>query len=90
MAAEQGHAAAQNNLGAKYANGEGIPKDLVEAHIYFNLASVKGNPTAQRNMVMIERDMTPDQRAKAMELARSRFTAAAKPEAIAPSPSAIP
>jgi hypothetical protein len=33
---------------------------------------------------MIERDMTPDQRAKAMELARSRFAAAAKPEAIAP------
>ena len=41
-------------------------------------------------MVMIERDMTPDQRAKAMELARSRFAAAAKPEANAPSPRPAP
>jgi TPR repeat protein len=83
MAADRGHGPAQTNLGAKYATGDGIPKDLVEAHICFNLASVKGNATAQRNMVMIERDMTPDQRAKAMELARNRFAAGTKPEATA-------
>ena len=44
-------------------------------------------------MVMIERDMTPDQRAKAMELARGRFAAATQPEAIvntAKSPAAEP
>ena len=93
MAADRGHGPAQTNLGAKYATGDGIPKDLVEAHICFNLASVKGNPTAQRNMAMIERDMTPDQRAKAMELARTRFAAATKPEAAttpAQSPAAEP
>jgi len=35
---------------------------------------------------MIERDMTPDQRAKAMELARSRFAATPKPEGTATKP----
>ena len=43
MAADRGHGPAQTNLGAKYSTGDGIPKDLVEAHICFNLASVKGN-----------------------------------------------
>ena len=38
-AAEQGNAEAQFNLGRAYANGEGVPKDLVEAYAWVNIAA---------------------------------------------------
>ena len=34
--AEQGDAPAQNNLGFMYDNGEGVPQDDVEAHMWYN------------------------------------------------------
>lgn len=37
-AAEQGFANAQTNLGTMYYNGEGVPKDLVQAHAWWNIA----------------------------------------------------
>ena len=38
-AANQGHAAAQNNLGLLYEDGRGVPQDYVQAHMWFNLAA---------------------------------------------------
>jgi TPR repeat protein len=29
-----------NNLGALYANGQGVPQDYVQAYLWFNLADV--------------------------------------------------
>jgi hypothetical protein len=37
-AAEQGHASAQYNLGVSYQEGEGVPQDYVEAHVWLNIA----------------------------------------------------
>jgi TPR repeat protein len=36
--ADQGNADAQNNLGRMYANGQGVPRDYVRAHMWLNLA----------------------------------------------------
>ena len=39
LAAAQGNAEAQFNLGIMYANGHGVPQDYVQAHKWFNLAA---------------------------------------------------
>ena len=45
--AEQGHAVAQNNLGAMYDNGEGVPEDDVEAVKWYRKAAEQGYALAQ-------------------------------------------
>ena len=35
-------------LGMMYASGRSVPPDLVNAHKWFNLAAMKGNPEAAR------------------------------------------
>jgi hypothetical protein len=47
-AAAQGSAAAQNNLGAMYAEGRGVPQDKVLAYALFNL-SAAGDPSKDNN-----------------------------------------
>ena len=45
-AAIQGDERAQHNLGVNYANGTGVPQDLVTAHMWLSLAaSVETSPT---------------------------------------------
>ena len=40
LAAEQGLAQAQSNLGFMYGKGQGVLQDYVMAHMYFNIAAV--------------------------------------------------
>ena len=47
MAANQGDAAAQYNLGVCYYNGEGVTKDIKEAARLFKLAADQGDARAQ-------------------------------------------
>jgi TPR repeat protein len=42
-AAEQGHAAAQSNLGVMYETGSGVPKSATQAASYFVLGLQGGN-----------------------------------------------
>ena len=49
-AVDQGHAAAQFNLGFMYANGVGVPQDDVEAVRLYRLAAEQGNASAQFNL----------------------------------------
>lgn len=49
-AAEQGHAAAQFNLGLMYAEGQGVPKDSTKAVELFTQAAEQGNVDAQNNL----------------------------------------
>ena len=42
LAADQGHADAQNNLGLKYASGEGVVEDDAEAVRWYRLAADQG------------------------------------------------
>ena len=50
LAAEQGHASAQSNLGVMYANGEGVPQDDQEAVKWYRLAAEQGGASAQFNL----------------------------------------
>ena len=43
LAAEQGEALAQFNLGIMYNNGEGVLQDNVMAHMWYNIASANGH-----------------------------------------------
>ena len=71
LAAEQGVASAQHNLGVSYANGEGVLKDSVRAHMWFNIAGANGDETARTNRDSIEKEMSRAEISRATELARS-------------------
>jgi uncharacterized protein len=49
-AAEQGNADAQNNLGNRYYNGEGVEKNYEKAVEWFTKAAEAGNTKALRNL----------------------------------------
>ena len=50
LAAEQGYANAQYNLGLMYDNGEGVPQDYAEAVKWYRLAAEQGMLHAQYNL----------------------------------------
>ena len=55
LAAEQGNADAQFNLGTMYDNGQGVPQDYAEAVRLYRLAADQGNAIGQFNLgVMYE------------------------------------
>ena len=47
LAAEQGNAMAQFNLGMMYVSGQGVPQDYKTAVKWFRLAAEQGNALAQ-------------------------------------------
>ena len=50
--------------------GEGVIKDNVQAHNWFNIASSNGHENAKKAREIIENSMTSEQIAKANDLAR--------------------
>ncbi len=73
--AEQGNDGAQNNLGFMYSEGQGVPQDYVQAHMWFNLAASRFPPGTDRDQAVKNRDlaarrMTPADVSKAQRLAR--------------------
>ena len=74
LAADQGDAGAQNNLGVMYQNGEGTPQDFVEAHVWFNLGasrlSGENRDGAVRNRDDVAGRMTAEQVSEAQRRAR--------------------
>lgn len=71
--AEQGDAKAQFALGWIYASGKGVPKNLVQSHAWLNIAGAKGNEEAKKNLAIVEKEMTTEQKDEAMKLAREMF-----------------
>ncbi|MFP6637844.1 MAG: tetratricopeptide repeat protein [Nitrospinaceae bacterium] len=71
LAAEQGYANAQYNLGLKYAEGQGVPQDYVSAHMWFNLSGSNGDKDAVEKRNIVEKKMTKDQISEAQRLARN-------------------
>jgi TPR repeat protein len=71
LAAEQGHALAQSNLGVMYDKGQGVLQDYARAHMWWNIAASSGDSeNASVNRDIVARKMTPAQIAKAQDLAR--------------------
>jgi hypothetical protein len=50
LAAAQGYAAAQNNLGVMFDSGQGVAQDRAEAIRWFRLAAAQGSAQAQTNL----------------------------------------
>ena len=50
MAAEQGHALAQHNLGLMYAEGNGVPEDDGDAVRWYRLSAERGFAAGQYNL----------------------------------------
>ncbi|HXQ40800.1 MAG TPA: SEL1-like repeat protein [Candidatus Udaeobacter sp.] len=71
-AADQGSSRAQHRLARMYAQGQDVKKDFVQAHMWFSLAAAGGIKEAAESLASIARQMTPDQIAKAEEMAAKR------------------
>ena len=69
LSAEQGTPDAQLLLGMAYLKGTDLPHDLVAADMWLHLAASKGDKLASSQCERAERQMTPDQIAKARTLA---------------------
>ncbi|MNY77232.1 Sel1 repeat protein [compost metagenome] len=50
MAAEQGNANAQFNLGLRYASGVGVAKDLHKAAYWYRQAASQGHQAARKKL----------------------------------------
>ena len=70
LAAEQGYASAQFNLGLKYHKGQGVIQDNVYAHMWGNIAASNGHKKGGKLQEIAAKQMTPFQLEKADELAR--------------------
>ena len=68
--ADQGLAAAQNNLGAMYINGEGVRRNYVQGYMWLSLAAKQGYKRAVSSQGQLEREMTPGELAEAERFAR--------------------
>ena len=73
LAAAQGLADAQVNLGVMYDNGWGVPQDYVQAHMWYNLSASRRTGEARDNAVegrdQVAGRMTPDDLSEAQRLA---------------------
>ena len=89
LAADQGYAPAQYNLGTMYVRGRGVPEDVVTAHMWVSLAASRSTSDvaldrAAQTLELIAEELTASQRAEAQRLARE--WAAAHPRDEPPSP----
>ena len=69
-AAEQGLAIAQSNLGFMYSNGYGVAKDETAGYMWYLLAGAKGDERARKNIPLIEKTLTSEQRAEGQRMAK--------------------
>ena len=70
-AAARGFVEGQYNLGVMYANGQGVPRDDVRAHMWFDLAAAQGHETGAENLVRLAYGMSPSAVSRAQRLARA-------------------
>ena len=57
-----------------YAQGEGVPKDTVDAYAWLSIAAAQGNTTAKETKELITRFMTQSQVAEAQKRSREYWT----------------
>jgi TPR repeat protein len=70
LAAAQGDGQSQYNLGVMYYNAQGVPRNFVFSHMWLTLSAATGVENAVRNRAMLSKQMTPEQIAQALQLAR--------------------
>ena len=67
---ELGGAFPQYNLGAMYADGQGVIQDYVRAHMWFNIAASSGDKDAVKNRDIVAKRMNSTDISTAQKLAR--------------------
>lgn len=70
LAAKQGNAQAQNNLGAMYDKGHGVLQDNITAHMWFNIAGANSSEYGVTNCNGLAENMTPADISEAQRRAR--------------------
>ena len=58
-------------LGTLYAAGRVVQRDLVAAHMWFNIAALRGDRDAARQRQEVSAEMTKDEIAQALHWARA-------------------
>ena len=76
LAAEQGFAKAQYNLGLMYRLGKGVPKDDVQAYAWVNIGAAQiGDEESGKLLKVIAEGMTASAITKAQNLSREYWEA---------------
>jgi TPR repeat protein len=70
LAAEQGNATAQNNLGGMYYGGNGVLANNVASHMWLNIAGANGSKQARKSLDKIEQEMTAQDISEAQRRAK--------------------
>ena len=70
LGAEMGSPGAQANLGMMYIRGFGVPRNLILAYMWLDLASAKGIGLAQQGRAEAAEEMTTSQISKAIKMAK--------------------
>ena len=70
LAAEQGYAKAQTNLGVMYATGQGVLADFVIAHMWFSIGAANGNENGAQVRERVAKKITSEDISKAQAMAR--------------------
>ena len=78
LAAEQGDADAQFNLGVMYERGRGVPVNDILAHMWFNIAATNGNEGGRENLEIIQNRVTASDTSEARARARVCFASGYK------------
>src|SRR4051794_28146172 len=68
--AEQGNAKAQTVLGVMFRKGEGVPKNLSRAYMWFSLARKHGQVGAKAGARELSKSMTREEIAQAQAMAK--------------------
>ena len=69
-AATQGNAEALDALATMYYSGRAVQKDKIMSYMLYNLSAAKGLRDASKSRDIVAGELTPDQIAKAQEMAR--------------------
>jgi len=69
LAAKQGYASAQYNLGLMYAKGQGVTQDYIKAHMWINIAAAAGDAEALGQRGNYTGSMTPEKIEQAQDAA---------------------
>lgn len=67
MVPQGGSVAAQINLAYLFAEGRGVPRDLIEAYCWYALAAELGHPVAVSNLAIVESELSSSEIVAAKE-----------------------
>jgi TPR repeat protein len=59
--AESGNINAQYNIGLMYYNGDGVPKNVIKAYVWWSIASANGDEDSKEWLEELRTEMTPQQ-----------------------------